>query len=88
MGENMNFAMFMTKKDWIAIFSASCLLILLLLLALIGKVLIWCMIAFFFIICCITFYLAFIKKYSVEDDELADMINDMKNNLFGGNKNV
>lgn len=80
--------MFMTKKDWIAIFMASCLLILLLLLCLIGKSVIWVMIIIFFIVALICFYFAWIKKYDVNDDELESMVNDMKDNLFGGKKNV
>jgi hypothetical protein len=86
MGDFMNIAMFMSKKDWVAIFSASCLLILLLLLALIGKGMIWGLIIFLFIMSCISFYLAFIKKYEVDDNELEDMLGDLKDTMFGSKK--
>jgi len=81
----MNIALLMNKKDWTAIFMACICLILMLLIALIGRVTIWVMISFFALICAISYYFAFVKKSSVDDDEQAEMINEMKG-MFGGKK--
>ena len=78
----------MTKKDWTAIFSASCILIMLLLLSLVGKVMIWTLVAIFTVCAGFAFYMAFVHKYSVPDDELEGMLSDLKNTMFGGKKNV
>jgi len=82
----MNITMFMTKKDWTAIFGASLMISLLLVLTLISKLVTWLFIALFVILAITSFYLAFIKKYDVEDRELESMIGSLKDDLFGGKK--
>lgn len=76
----------LSRKDWMAMFSASCLLVLMLLLTLIGKVLIWILIIFMLVAVGVSFYFSFVKKYDVDDTELEDMVKSMKNEMFGGTK--
>ena len=83
MGETMNIALLMNKKDWTSIFMACICLFLLLLLALVGKVAIIIMMTFFIIIGGISYYYAFVKKGL--DVDQTEMINEMKN-IFGGSK--
>lgn len=77
---------FMTKKDWSSIFVASCLLILLLLLSLMGVTFTWVMIGILVLISAFTFYRAYIRKYAYSDTELEDGLKSMKDNLFGAKK--
>jgi hypothetical protein len=81
----MNIALLMNKKDWTSIFMACICLILLLLLALIGKVAIGLMIGFFASIGALAYYQAFVKKNTLADDEQEEMLKEMRG-MFGGSK--
>jgi len=79
----MNIALLMNKRDWTSIFMACICLVLLLLLALIGKVTIWIMISFFVLIGVISYYYAFVKKGL--DADQTEMINEFKE-VWGGKR--
>jgi phosphotransferase system glucose/maltose/N-acetylglucosamine-specific IIC component len=76
----------LSRKDWMAMFSASLLLILLLLLTLLGKVMIWILIVFMLIAVGVSFYFSFVKKYPDDDKELEDMVSSLRKEMFGSKK--
>jgi Ca2+/Na+ antiporter len=75
----MSIASFMGKKDWTSIFMADVFLLLLLFVTLIGKVITWILIVLLLIMLGLTYYMAFVRKYSdVEEEEMSETLDSMK----------
>ena len=84
MGDFMDTWNLFDRKDWLAIFWACFMIVLLLLFTLISKIVILVFMSFIIFILLISGYMAFFKKR--DDVEHETFINSVKDGLFGGKK--
>lgn len=78
--------LFMSKRDWNAIFMASIFLIVLLLVSLAGRVAIWILISLFVVVAIVSFYFANMKKRTIDEEEASAMLNEIKESWMGKKK--
>jgi len=78
---------FLTKRDWYSIFVADLFLLLLVGTGLISRVILWISLIVFLIVGGCSFYMAFVKKSDVSDEDFDEAMSGIKDTLFGGNKN-